>query len=230
VRVLQVTFAGPRNSGGAPLYSDWPYDAGVSAPGWRAWILGNDQMPAINVLIYPQFVNHVALPPGEAPLKNAFSFDFDKDPARINNSAGLINADSTNLNPFRAHGGKLILYTGMSDPIFSANDLIGYYGRLAEGNGGMTSTQQFVRLFRVPGMNHCMGGPALDDFDDLTAIEDWVEKGVAPDRLTATGREFPGRSRPLCPYPQISKYKGTGSTEAATNFACQNVPGSGSAR
>jgi feruloyl esterase len=185
-------------------------------------------MPAINVLIYPEFVNHVALAPGEAPVANAFSFDFDKDPPRINKSANLINADSTNLSSFRAHGGKLILYTGMSDPVFSANDLIRYYARLADSNGGMTSTQQFARLFRISGMNHCGGGPALDDFDDLTAIEEWVEKGVAPDRLIATGRGFPGRSRPLCPYPQIAKYRGTGSTDDAGNFACQIVPSFGS--
>ncbi|MGA3092782.1 MAG: tannase/feruloyl esterase family alpha/beta hydrolase [Terriglobales bacterium] len=228
VRALQTTFAGPHDSNGTALYSDWPYDAGLADPGWRAWILGNEQMPAINVLIYPEFVNHVALAPGEAPVANAFSFDFDKDPPRINKSANLINADSTNLSSFRAHGGKLILYTGMSDPVFSANDLIRYYARLADSNGGMTSTQQFARLFRISGMNHCGGGPALDDFDDLTAIEEWVEKGVAPDRLIATGRGFPGRSRPLCPYPQIAKYRGTGSTDDAGNFACQIVPSFGS--
>ena len=228
VKALQTTFAGPTDSRGGALYSDWPYDAGLAAPGWQIWTLGNEQMPAINVMIYPQFVNNVALPSGEAPIKDAFSFDFDKDPQRISKSANLINADSTDLGSFRQRGGKLILYTGMSDPVFSANDLISYYRRLTQANGGMTSTQQFVRLFRIPGMNHCGGGPALDDFDDLTAIEDWVEKGVAPDRLIATGRDFPGRNRPLCPYPEISKYNGTGSTEDAKNFTCQNLQSSGS--
>lgn len=222
VHALQTTFAGPKDSNGRALYSDWPYDAGIAASGWRIWTLGTEQMPAINVLIYPPFVNHVALPLGETPLKDAFSFDFDKDPLRVNKSANLINADSTSLASFQKHGGKLILYTGMSDPVFSANDLILYYQHLADDNGGMTRAQQFARLFRIPGMNHCAGGPALDEFDDLTAIEDWVEKGVAPDRLVATGREFPGRSRPLCPYPQISRYRGSGSTEDARNFACEN--------
>ncbi len=228
VRVITAVFAGPTTSSRAALYSDWPYDAGLAEPGWRAWILGNDRMPAINVLIYPLFVNHVALQPGETPLQNAFSFDFDKDPQRIEKSANLINADSTDLSSFRKRGGKLILYTGMSDPVFSANDLIRYYGRVADSSGGMTSTQQFARLFRIPGMNHCMGGPALDTFDDLTAIENWVEEGVAPDRLIATGASFPGRSRPLCPYPQFSKYKGTGSTEDAASFTCANGKASGS--
>ncbi len=77
-------------------------------------------------------------------------------------------------------------------------------------------------------MNHCAGGPALDDFDDLTAIEEWVEKGLAPDRMIATGATFPGRSRPLCPYPEVSKYKGTGSIDDSANFACENVKTSGS--
>lgn len=227
VNALQVTFAGPVNSKGTALYWDWPYDSGLAAPGWRIWTLGNDQMPAINVMIYPQFVNHVALPQGDAPIKDALSFDFDKDPPRVNKSANVIDADSTDLRAFREHGGKLIVYTGMSDPVFSANDLIRYYGRLADANGGMSSTQQFARLFRIPGMNHCMGGPALDDFDDLTAIENWVEKGDAPNSIVATGKEFPGRSRPLCPYPQISKYKGSGSIDDATNFTCQNPQGLG---
>lgn len=228
VRTLHETFAGPSDSKGHALYSDWPYDSGLAEPGWRVWILGNEQIPAINVLIYPQFVNHVALPPGDAPIQNAFSFDFDKDPKRINKSANLIDADSTDLHSFRKHGGKLILYTGMSDPVFSANDLIHYYQRLAENNGGLTSTEQFVRLFRIPGMNHCAGGPALDDFDDLTAIESWVEKGVAPDQMAATGATFPGRSRPLCPYPKYSKYKGAGGTDDSANFTCENVKVSGS--
>ena len=222
VNALHITFAGPKDSKGASLYSDWPYDAGLGAPGWRIWTLGNEQMPAINVLIYPEFLNRVAMAAGETPIADAFSFDFDKDPARVTPTGALMDADSTDLTAFRKRNGKLILYTGMSDPVFSANDLIGYYRRLAQQNGGMADTQQFARLFRIPGMTHCFGGPALDSFDDLTAIETWVEKGTPPDRIVATGREFPGRSRPLCPYPQIPRYQGAGSTEEATSFACQN--------
>ena len=71
-------------------------------------------------------------------------------------------------------------------------------------------------------MNHCFGGPALDDFDDLSDKEAWVERGTPPDRLVATGREFPARSRPLCPYPQTPRYKGAGSTEDSADFACES--------
>jgi hypothetical protein len=222
VHAIQATFAGPKNSAGAALYSDWPYDAGIDAPGWRAWILGTEKMPAINVLIYPQFVNHVALEPGEPQLANPFAFNFDTDPPRIEKSQDKIDATATQMAAFREHGGKIIFYTGMSDPVFSANDLIHYYQKLTQNNGGMDQSRAFARLFLIPGMNHCMGGPALDNFNGLTAIENWVEKGEAPGKIMATGKAFPGRSRPLCSYPENPRYKGSGSTEDAANFACKN--------
>jgi len=222
VHAIQQTFAGPKDSAGAPLYSDWPYDAGVDAPGWRAWILGTAQMPPINVLIYPQFVNHIALGPGDPQLANAFAFNFDTDPPRIEKSQDEIDATSPQMTAFRDHGGKIIFYTGMSDPVFSANDLIRYYRNLTHDHGGMDHARAFARLYLIPGMNHCMGGPALDNFDGLTAIENWVEKDEAPEKIMATGKTFPGRSRPLCAYPEIPRYKGSGSSEDAANFVCQN--------
>lgn len=220
VRAVKQIFAGPKNTSGEPLYSNWPYDSGIGAPGWRSWTQGNGQIPSINVLIYPQFVNHVALQPGEKPIPDAFHFDFDRDPQRMAKSQDAIDATSTNMTAFRNHGGKIIFYTGMSDPVFNANDLIHYYQRLAQANGGTAETRGFARLFLIPGMNHCQGGPALDRFDVLTSIEDWVEKSVPPKEIVATGKTFPGRSRPLCPYPQIARYKGSGSTDDAQNFVC----------
>jgi hypothetical protein len=222
VHAIQQTFAGPKSSAGAALYSDWPYDAGIGAPGWRAWILGTPQMPSINVMIYPQFVNHIALGPGDAQLADPFAFNFDTDPQRIEKSHDKIDATSTQMAAFREHGGKIIFYTGMSDPVFSANDLIHYYQNLTHDSGGMEHGRAFARLFLIPGMNHCMGGPALDNFDALTRIENWVEKGEVPERISATGKTFPGRSRPLCSYPEIPRYKGSGSIEDAANFACKN--------
>jgi hypothetical protein len=221
VRTIQSTFAGPKNSRGESLYSDWPYDSGINAAGWRAWILGTTQMPAINNLMYPQFVNRIALLPGELPLNGPFEFNFDTDPPRVNKSADLINAVSTKMAPFLGRGGKIIFYTGMSDPVFSANDLIRYYRGLAEDNGGMEVLRRSARLFRIPGMNHCAGGPALDTFDMLTVIQEWVENGLAPESIVATGKAFPGRSRPLCSYPETPHYKGSGSIDDAQNFVCQ---------
>jgi feruloyl esterase len=93
---------------------------------------------------------------------------------------------------------------------------------MTKANGGPEQVRNWSRLFLSPGMGHCNGGPAtLDSFDALTAVVDWVEKGVAPTSLTATGRAFPGRSRPLCAYPLHAHYKGQGNSEDATNFECR---------
>jgi Tannase and feruloyl esterase len=130
-------------------------------------------------------------------------------------------ASWTNLSTFAGHGGKLIFYHGLSDPWFSALDTVGYYERIANANGGMNRVSDWSRLFLSPGMGHCGGGRALDDFDLLTAIVDWVERGQAPTRVKATGMGMPDTSRPLCPYPQFAHYKGTGNPDDATSFECR---------
>jgi feruloyl esterase len=128
----------------------------------------------------------------------------------------------TNLSTFSGHGGKLIFYHGLSDPWFSPLDTIGYYERLIRDNGGASQVESWSRLFLSPGMGHCQGGSAaLDRFDMLTAITDWVEKGIAPDAVIATGSAFPGRSRPLCSYPAFARYTGQGDPEDAKNYVCQ---------
>jgi feruloyl esterase len=128
----------------------------------------------------------------------------------------------TNLNTFSNHGGKLLFFHGVSDPWFSALDTIDYYERMSKSNGGPAVVNNWSRLYLAPGMGHCNGGEAaLDSFDLLTPLVDWVEKGTAP-VVTATGRAFPGRSRPLCSYPQHAHYKGQGDPEKAENFECRN--------
>ena len=93
--------------------------------------------------------------------------------------------------------------------------------RMTKANGGPEHVRNWSRLFLSPGMGHCAGGPALDSFDALSAIVRWVEEGVAPESLAATGRAFPGRSRPLCAYPLHARYKGTGNPDDAANFECR---------
>jgi Tannase and feruloyl esterase len=115
-----------------------------------------------------------------------------------------------------------VFYHGVSDPWFSALDTIEYYERMTKANGGAAAVTNGSRLFLVPGMGHCSGGAgALDSFDMLAAIVDWVEHGVAPASVKATGRALPGRSRPLCPYPQHAHYKGAGDPNDASNFECR---------
>lgn len=177
-------------------------------------------MPAINAAIFPAFINGVALGGAQPPI-NIFAFNFDTDPRRIGKSSADIDAVSTDMSSFRKQGGKLLLYTGMSDPVFSANDLIHYYRKLIDADGAITNTGKFATLFLIPGMTHCGGGPARDDFDVLTAMENWVEQGTPPASIVASGAAFPGRTRPLCPYPETPNYKGTGSTDDAANFECR---------
>ena len=220
VDVIAKIFNGPHDSAGKAIYSKWPYDSGDAAQGWRVWMTGFGPVPSINVMIFPSFFNGVALA-GATPKIDIFTFNFDSDPARIEKAAMEINATSTDWSAFRKRNGKLLLYTGMSDPVFSAVDLIRYYKQLEERNGGEKDLRSFARLFLAPGMNHCGGGPGLDEFDTLGAMQAWVEDGKAPDSMTASGQAFPGRTRPLCAYPAIAKYRGGGNPEEAASFSCQ---------
>ena len=107
------------------------------------------------------------------------------------------------------------------DPWFSPLDTLEYWKSLAGANGGAEKVAGFSQIYLVPGMAHCGGGPALDQFDLLTPLVRWVEPGETPKSVVATGRSFPGRSRPLCPYPQHAQYSGQGTTEDAGSFVCK---------
>lgn len=248
VAALAKVFGGVKNSAGELLYSDWPYDVGVANAGWRAWKLGTSATSTPDARIATLgggSLPYVFMTPpdevaGPTPDQNALAvydyllaYDFDRDAPRIYETSRHYDESSMEfmsakprLNRFRAQRNKLILYHGASDPVFSLNDTIDYYRHLARHSGGYGRTQSFARLFVVPGMNHCAGGPATDGFDVLTPIVDWVEKGKAPASIVATARAaapWPGRTRPLCPYPQQTRYKGAGSIEEAGSFQCVTV-------
>ncbi len=117
----------------------------------------------------------------------------------------------------------MIVPHGGSDPIFSINDTVNWWRKLDVANNGKAA--DFLRVFAVPGMNHCGGGPATDQFDALAAIVDWVEAGRAPDRIEAkagSNSPWPGRTRPLCPFPQIARYK-TGDVNKSESFTCEQI-------
>jgi len=161
--------------------------------------------------------------PGFDPLR----FDFDKDDANLNKNTPLVTySTSTDISKFKARHGKIIWYHGVSDPGPPVQGTIAYYEGLAERNGGVEATKSFARLFLVPNMGHCRGGPATDQFDMLTPLVAWVEHGTAPDAIIASGTRFTSapttRSRPLCPYPQETRYVGPagGDLAAAANYTC----------
>jgi feruloyl esterase len=148
-------------------------------------------------------------------------FDFGRDPPVLERWGELANAKDTDLRDFRARGGKLLLTYGWADAILQPLMGVSYYERAVVANG--SNGTDFMRLFMIPGMAHCAGGVGPDQYDAVTAVVDWVEKGVAPDTLIA--KKIVGgtvtRSRPLCPYPQVARYKGQGSIDDAANFECK---------
>ena len=200
--------AGPKDSKGNQVYPGFYYDTGLAA-----------QRPI------PGLLN-----PGPAPVGGTnylTKMDVDAEVAAADANPANRIGDTNRwvlLNSFFQKGGKLIFFHGVSDPWFSAQDTVGYYKRMAAANGGMDKVRaDDSRLFLVPGMGHCASGSAtLDQFDLLTKVVDWVEKGKAPDSVTATGKAFPGRSRPLCAYPKHAQYSGKGDSEKASSFTCVN--------
>jgi hypothetical protein len=251
VTALQRSFDGPRNSKGEPLYSDWSFDGGIGAAGWRTWKLESsippwDRNPIIATMgagsLAYLFTTPPTLVPGTPAALVDFlaRFDFDRDAPRIfgTNSqftespmALMSPPDATNpmLAAFARRGGKMIVYHGSSDPVFSVNDTLHWADRL-QRNLGLAGANNVARVFPVPSMGHCQGGPATDQFDALGALVDWVEGGKAPERLVAginpANKELPPtwaktRSRPLCAHPQVMRYAG-GDVESAASFRCAN--------
>lgn len=245
VTALQRSLAGPRNSQGQALYSDWSWDAGMGAPNWRFWKLESqippwDKLPLIATMGAGSLSYVFTTPPTATVGKPAdllaflTRFDFDRDAPKIWARSGSFDesamsfmtppdADNPQLTAFRSRGGKLIVYHGHSDAVFSANDTRRWVDKLRANGGG-----DMVRYYGVPGMAHCSGGPATDQFDALGALVNWVEKGQAPGALLASvnaaNKDLPAhwskqRSRPLCPHPQVARYV-AGDIEQASSFAC----------
>jgi feruloyl esterase len=152
------------------------------------------------------------------------TLDFNRDAGRYELPENRpMNALDPNLKPFFAHNGKLLLYHGWSDPRISPFATIKYYQSVVETMGGASKTADDIRLFMAPGMGHCRGGDGPNTFDGVGVLDRWVEKGEAPGSIIAS-HSTEGkvdRTRPLCPYPQLAQYKGTGTIDDAANFVCR---------
>jgi hypothetical protein len=198
---IKKAFSGPKNAYGTQVYPGFLYDSGITVAG---------PIPGL-----------LAMRSGGMFGRYPTATELDVDKAVLTASDPLVEPAATNLSTFSGNGGKLIFFHGDSDPWFSPLDTLQYYQSLGPANGGTEKVAEWSRIFLVPGMTHCAGGPSLDQFDMLGAVVNWVEKGIAPDYVNATGKSFPGRSRPLCAYPTHALYIGNGSTEDAGNFRCQ---------
>lgn len=242
--VLAKVYAGARNTKGEELYSRFPFDTGIRATGWADWKFrnsirnGRDPVALAFIFSSPP-ASTVALP---STLAYALNFNMDTDAPSIFKTSGIYTESAmsfmtppnpTNLDTLRNRGAKMLVIHGSSDPVFSVDDTASWYDKLDAYYGG--SAAMAVRFFRVPGMLHSRGGPATDQYDGLSALVNWVEKGQAPDRIVASARGAgnPGgvnldvpadwsasRTRPLCPYPAVARYKG-GNVEIESSFACE---------
>ena len=218
VGALTRVLAGPRDSRGRALYEPYPIDGGVI--NWRGAMLGTSATAVPNASRATNTsVKYVFMTP-PAPEFDYLTFNFDTDPARLLASGDYTATTSVDYRAFKARGGKAIIYMGIGDGLLNANGVRRWYERLADANGGLQATQTFARYFPVPGMGHCSGGPALDNFDPFGAMVAWVEKGQPPEQLVAKGTAFPGRTRPLCAYPKTARYLG-GDVNAASSFRCE---------
>ncbi len=242
-QVIGRLFAGARDAAGKQLYASFPYDAGIVGSDWAGWKFG------ASVRLDPVAMAFVFQTPPAGPevLKDvrafALGFDVSRDAGKIFATSGPY-ADSsmsfmtppqpTRLAALQDSGGKLLVYHGTSDPVFSSDDTAAWYDGLRAANPGDASG--FARYFAVPGMNHCRGGPSTDQFDMLGALVNWVENGEAPAAIVAAARGAgnrggvnpelpadwaPDRTRLLCPHPQVATYTGSGNSERADSFRCQ---------
>jgi pimeloyl-ACP methyl ester carboxylesterase len=239
--VVASIFSGATTASGAAVYNSFPYDAGHGTAGVASWEFVSPLTRDSGA------VGLVFKVPPESPSFDGPNFSLTADIATLVAQVNATNAtytessmsfmtppNPTHLDTVKSRGGKIMVYHGVSDPIFSYTDTVDWFKGLRTTYGG--SVNKFVQLYPVPGMGHCSGGPATDQFNMLSALVNWVEQGQAPTQVLAQARgtgnaggvnvDVPAswsanRSRPLCPFPQVARYNGSGSMESASSFSCQ---------
>jgi hypothetical protein len=222
VAAVKRLMAPATNSKGEVLYA-YPYIPGTETQ-WAGWNFFGAPSPA-----YPPRFANMELP-GQY-LKyfvdekmrakgDALSFDFDRDPATLARARRIYDATSVDLRAFKTRGGKILMWHGWADGAIPATSSVGYYEAVTKFMGGRKQTEDFLRLFLVPGVHHGGGGPGLTEFDALTALENWVESGQAPEKLIAqrSSNGIVERSRPVYPYPILAHYSGKGDPKRADSF------------
>ena len=247
VASLMRMHMGPHNSKNQALYTDWVYDSGIRSTNWRMWKLESNisawSNKPISLVMGGASLAHIFTTPYSNVPGDVYSlenyllnFDFDKDASKIfatnsqfKESAMSImtppDAAKPKLTGFHNNGGKMIIFHGNSDPVFSVKDTVRWYDFLDFALEGRAS--EFVRLYRIPGMPHGQGGLSVDQFDMLQPLISWVERKASPHSVVAATRldnpeitaRMAGLTRPLCPYPSYARYH-QGSLQEASSFQC----------
>jgi feruloyl esterase len=237
VTALKKLYEGAHDSKGKEIFPGFMPGGEEGGGGWALWITGNAAGKALLFVFGSGYFGDMVYEKADWDYKKA-NLD-DAFAASNQKFGGVLNAMETNMKAFEAHGGKLILYHGWSDAGISPLNTINYYESVVE-KMGKKDADSFVRLYMVPGMQHCGGGPGPDVFGEYgispvndpqhniyLALEQWVEKGTAPSTVIASKMEGEGpaakvkMTRPLCDYPEKAKYKGTGDTNDAASFVCE---------
>jgi feruloyl esterase len=232
---IKKIYAGVKTRDGQTFAHGFPIGHEGGTSGWRGWISGSlpptkqedgslaygpKQRPSGYGLMEPNF-RFLALDTDD-PSYSWKVLDIDRDLPRLKTMTEILSPLDPDLRPYKKHGGKLILYHGWSDPGISAAGTVDYFEQMTKKVGGQKDADAFARLYMIPGMHHCAGGPGTSTFDMLPVLENWVEKGVPPQRVIAS-RSVDGkveRTRPLCPHPQVARYDGQGSIDDAKSFTC----------
>lgn len=211
VDVLDKWYAGPRDAAGRQLYP-----GGIprgSEPHWPLWLTGKpgDRTPGLVPLFALDFLRYMAFADDPGETYRVQDFDFERDPPRLAQMGAIYNADNPDLSAFAGRGGKLIVYHGWADPIVTPWRTLKYVEDVQRRMGGPETTDFFLRLFMLPGFDHCgmQNGPGANDagFDPLPALEAWVERGVAPDSISSARIGADGAAqwgRPVCPYSEFA--------------------------
>ena len=227
VEAVRAIWRGARDSSGHTIFPGL-LPGGEDGPGgWATWTTGRAPMASFHFLFANEFFKYAVF---QNPDWDFRTFDYDKDMSlALKTVGGALDATDPDLQAFQRRGGKLIVYHGFSDPAISPLNSIEYFesvvGRIGQSRThaqALRDTQSFFRLFMVPGMQHCTGGPGPSTFDTIGALEQWAEHGIAPSRIIAshTTGGVADRTRPLCPYPESASYIGHGSTDDAASFVC----------
>ena len=236
VSAIKKLYEGAHDSKGNEIFPGFLPGGEEGGGGWPLWITGQSPGKSLLFAFGGGYFSNMVYEKADWDYKKA---NFDEAVAASDKKfATVLNATDTNLKTFEAHGGKLIIYHGWNDAAISALNTINYYENVGS-KMGRAERDSFVRLFMVPGMQHCAGGPGPDIFGQggfspvndpqhniYLALEEWVEKGAAPSTVIASKLAGAGatatvnETRPLCAYPQVAKYKGSGDTNDASNFAC----------
>ena len=243
VVALKKIYEGPKNPRtGKQIYPGYPPGHEAIPGAWQHWIISSPQEKSIQIMFGNSFYGQAVF---EDPDWNFRKLNFDSDVALAADKAGIVlNSVNPDLRSFRAHGGKLIQYHGWADAAIAPVGSIEYYEKVLaffskypDPRNPDRTVSNFYRLFMVPGMGHCGGGIGPNSFgnggnrfkgdperDLISALERWVEQGTAPEQLIGTGAVADDRSksltRPLCPYPQVARYDGTGDPTQAASFHC----------